>query len=257
METGGEAAGARSRGLADLPFVSLIVYDCLDATKLGNFLKRGIALVADSQASSASRRFSFTALAVVAALFMSCEVVSVSGPNSGRVGDILSYEIQIEQTDSQSATNVQSWLVIEIPESWSLVDASFTAVVGGTSVGGKPQFPVTAPAGDGCWSNTDPPPGAQRIGLTTAAFAQADPGDQGTVVVDLLVAGTPGDFTLRFDLVSQTQIVGCTSFFRPAEHQVIISPLSLAEVPALSLWGAATLAALLAGLGLRRLWSAA
>jgi hypothetical protein len=196
------------------------------------------------------------ALAVGAILLTSCEVVSVSGPSSGRIGDVLTYAITIQQTDTESAANVESWLTVEMPESWTVVDASFTGVVGGAAIGGTPDFPVTPPGGNGCWSNSEPPPGAQRIGFTTSAFAQADPGDQGTVILDLLVGGGAGDQTLRFDLLSQfvgSEIGGCPSFFNPVEHQVSISPLSITEVPVSSGWGLAWLAILLALLGLRRI----
>lgn len=208
--------------------------------------------------SSTVRREVAVVLVVAAAAFLAaCKVVSVAGPSSGRVDEVLTFEVFLEHTEASSFLNREVWLTVEVPESWSFVGASYTGMVGGEEVAGVAHEETIIPSAEGCELGIGPAPtGARRIRLTTTPFPQGDPGDQGIVTLDLRVGGPPGDHTLRFELMTiavNGLLGGCSGFFSPVDHEIRISPLSVTEVPVLETWGLAGLAAILAALGCSRL----
>jgi hypothetical protein len=208
------------------------------------------------------RRPALALLAAGALLLVACEIVSITGPSSGVVGQTLSYDVTVAH-DVPTISDATVWLMIDLPAAWSVTGAGYTGSVDGSPVGGTPdQAPPTAIDPGGCFTDA-PPTGYQRAFFSAGPFPQIVAGDEGTLSVDLATAGAAGDFTLRFRAATETgepesRSLSCFFEGEPATPVTETFDVSLAapavtEIPTLGTWGAGLLALLLAGVALRRL----
>jgi hypothetical protein len=199
--------------------------------------------------------------AVLAAVLLAvagCKIVSVSGPTSAMVGQLLTYQVDLLH-DEPDLSDVTIWLMVEIPDAWSFVGADYVATVGGMPSNGA-AIPGTPPSPPESVCFTDEPQvGYKRVFVSAGSF-DLQTGDEATANVHLLPAGDPGDFTLRFQAAAESgpalvcQLQGPDDALMPVNvpYDVRLAA-SVLVIPTLGPWGAALLALLLVGLALRRL----
>ncbi len=212
------------------------------------------------------RRAAGAVLALLLLALAGCEIVSVNGPASGTVGQVLTYDVVVRHPISAAQIDATIWLRAEIPSTWSVVSASYTGSVDGSPVGGTPdEAPPTAADLEGCLAG-DPATGYQRLFFSAGPFPQITQDDQGTLTVHLATAGPPGDYTLRFRAATEIGTEGnrglnCEYDPEKPPPVTVTYDVSLVEpvvaVPALGAWGVGLMALLLVGFGLRRLASGA
>ena len=195
-----------------------------------------------------------------------CEIVSVSGPSTGTVGQVLTYDVVVRHPIAATQTDATIWLMVEFPSAWSVAGATYAGSVDGNLVGGTPdRGPPTAVDLTPCFGG-DPAPGYQHVYFSAGPFPQLVQDDQGTLTVGLATAGPPGNYTLRFRAATEIGAEGARGLaceydpkVRPpvtVSYDVSLTS-SILPIPALGSWGVALLALLLVGFGLRRLASAA